>query len=88
MPIESSHQLTRRLSFWVRTLANEKGIKLAHLADHAGIGRTTMWRLLDVNHRGPSDPRLSTVQALAKALGVKPTALLDITPLEQQKQAS
>lgn len=88
MAMESNHQLTRRLSFWVRTLAGEKGIKLAHLADHAGIGRTTMWRLLDVNERGPSDPRLSTVAALAKALGVRPIDLLDSTPVEEQKQAS
>ncbi len=73
-------QLTRRVSFWVRHLAGKKGIALAHLADHAGIGRTTMWRLLDVNDKGPSDPRLSTVAALARALDVEPQALIEPPP--------
>lgn len=76
-------QLTRRVSFWVRHLAGKKGIALAHLADHAGIGRTTMWRLLDVNDKGPSDPRLSTVAALARALDVEPQSLIEPTPDDQ-----
>lgn len=54
----------------IRALAARKGIALAHLADRAGIGRTTMWRLLDVNQRGPSDPRVSTILGLAGELGV------------------
>jgi DNA-binding phage protein len=70
-------KLTRRVSFWVRHFAGKRGIALAHLADRAGIGRTTMWRLLDVNERGPSDPRLSTVAALATALGVEPQSLME-----------
>lgn len=63
-------EIVWRVSRNVRRLAAERGIALAHLADRAGIGRTTLWRLLDVNERGPSDPRLSTVNALAQALGV------------------
>lgn len=79
--------LTRRVSFWVRHLASQKGMALAHLADHAGIGRTTMWRLLDVNDKGASDPRLSTVNALAIALDVKPQKLIEPTPGEDAKLA-
>lgn len=60
----------------VSRLAAERGMARAHLADHAGIGRTTMWRLLDVNDQGRSDPRLSTVAALARALEVSPVELL------------
>jgi len=74
--------LTRRVSFWVRHLAGKKGMALAHLADHAGIGRTTMWRLLDVNNKGASDPRLSTVNALAEALDIEPQLLIEPTPDE------
>ncbi len=73
----SQSTLTRRVSYWVRYFAGERGIALAHLADRAGIGRTTMWRLLDVNERGPSDPRLSTVAALASALDVEPQVLME-----------
>jgi len=60
----------------VRRLAAARGLALAHLADRAGIGRTTLWRLLDVNDKGPSDPRLSTLEALATELGVDVTDLL------------
>lgn len=69
-------ELVRVISDNVRRLAAERRIPLAHLADRAGIGRTTMWRLLDVNERGPSDPRFSTLAALAEALEVEVQALM------------
>ena len=72
--------LVRNISANVRHLAGERGIPLAHLADRAGIGRTTMWRLLDVNERGPCDPRLSTIAALATALEVTVAELLAEPP--------
>lgn len=59
----------------LRRLAKRKGIALAHLADRAGIGRTTLWRLLDTSGHGPSDPRLSTLAALASVLHVDVTEL-------------
>lgn len=68
--------LVRNISANLRRLAHRRGIALAHLADRAGIGRTTLWRLLDVNERGPSDPRLSTLAALATALAVEVADLL------------
>ena len=52
----------------IRRLAKRRGITLARLADHAGIGRTTLWRILDAHDRGPSDPRLSTLAALVVVL--------------------
>lgn len=67
---------SRSLADNIQRLAKRRGIALAHLADRAGIGRTTLWRLLDVNGRGASDPRLSTMTALAVELGVHPADLL------------
>lgn len=60
----------RDVSRNIRRLANARGIPLAHLADRAGIGRTTIWRILDVNEKGPSDPRVGTLTVIASALGV------------------
>ena len=78
--------LVRHISRNVRRLAAERGIPLAHLADRAGIGRTTMWRLLDVNETGPSDPRISTIQALATALDVRTVELME-PPTEDTETA-
>jgi len=60
----------------LRRLADEKGMPIVHVADHAGIGRTTLWRILDVQERGATDPRLSTLDALAGALEVDVLDLL------------
>lgn len=60
----------------LRRLAAKHDMPMAHLADHAGIGRTTMWRILDANDRGASDPRLGTIEALADALDVDVVDLL------------
>lgn len=65
-----SRPLPATISANLRRLAAKRGIALAHLADRAGVGRTTLWRLLDVHERGPSDPRLSTLEQLATALSV------------------
>jgi transcriptional regulator with XRE-family HTH domain len=69
-------RLTRVAAANIRRLAKSRRIALAHLADRAGIGRTTLWRLLDTNAKGPSDPRLSTLVALAAVLGVEVAELL------------
>lgn len=60
--------IVRLIAANVRRLAKRRGLALAHLADRAGVGRTTLWRLLDAGDRGPSDPRLSTLAALAAVL--------------------
>ena len=58
----------------VRRLAARSGLSLAHVADFAGLGRTTTFRLL--SSEDPSDPRLSTVDALAALFRVQPADLL------------
>lgn len=78
---ENIGRFARAMARNVQRLAAERCIPLAHLADKAGIGRTTMWRMLDVHDKGASDPRLSTVGKLADALGVSPGELLvDVEP--------
>lgn len=57
-------------------LASEQGTQRMRLAIGAGIGPTTLWRFLDVNGKGPSDPQLSTIEALASQLGVTVAELL------------
>lgn len=76
-------KITSRVSYWVRKHAETRGIALSHLADHAGIGRTTMWALLNVNNKGASDPRLSTVNALAEYLDLDITDLLKKVPSQE-----
>jgi DNA-binding phage protein len=68
--------LIRVIAANIRHLAEKRGIAIAHVADKAGIGRTTMWKLLDAGERGASDPRLSTIEAIAKALGVEAPELM------------
>ncbi|HEX7151677.1 MAG TPA: helix-turn-helix transcriptional regulator [Thermoanaerobaculia bacterium] len=57
----------------VRELRTARGWTQEHLAEESGMN----W--LQVGHieRGASDPKLSTIIRLAKALGVKPGELLD-----------
>jgi transcriptional regulator with XRE-family HTH domain len=62
----------KRLARNLRRLASERGIALAHLADRAGIARSTLGRLLD----GSGDVRVSTLAVLAAALGVQLCELL------------
>jgi len=64
----------------LRRFAAARGLTMSHLADHAGIGRTTMRRLLDPNDKGASDPRLGTLEALADALEVDLADLLRPAP--------
>lgn len=80
--MNASPDLSRILADNIQRLARRRGIALAHLADRAGIGRATLWRLLDVNRRGPSDPRLSTVASLAAVLCVRPADLLRAQALD------
>ncbi len=52
----------------VEALAKRRGLHLDDLAAAAGIGRSTLYRL--------HDPRVSTVQAIASALGITIDRLL------------
>mgnify|MGYP001606275377 CR=1 FL=1 len=65
----SPKQMGRRL----KKLREERGMSRADLAEAAGISREYV-RLLEA---GRYDPTVGTLQRLAKALGVKVTALLE-----------
>lgn len=60
------------LERYVRRLAHERGWTLVDLAQHAGVGRETIYRMF--NQRSP---RFDTLLKLADALDTTPGALLD-----------
>lgn len=64
----------RNLAANVRRLARRHGLPLTHLADFAGLGRTTTFRLLTADD--PSNPRLSSIEALADVFRVPAADLL------------
>ena len=57
----------------IRALRTVKGWSQAKLAERAHLTRVYVIRL----EAGRQDPSLSTINALAKALGVKPARLLE-----------
>ncbi|MEZ4437170.1 MAG: helix-turn-helix transcriptional regulator [bacterium] len=63
----------RNVAANVRRLAAQHGLPIAHVADFAGLGRNTLFRLLSDE---PTDPRLSTVDALAAVFSVPAADLL------------
>jgi len=65
-------ELHKRLAANVRRIANERGISLTHLPDHAGITRSHFWAVL----AGDKSPTLRWLQTLAKALDVDVADLL------------
>ncbi|MEZ4435422.1 MAG: helix-turn-helix transcriptional regulator [bacterium] len=64
----------------MRRLAKERDLSLVHVADFAGIGRTTLFRLINLST--PCDPRLSTLAAVAAVLDVEPAALVALPNCE------
>lgn len=66
----------KRLGRNPRRLTAERGMALSHLADRAGLGRSTLWRLL----AGSGDVRVSTLAVLAAALEVQMSELLADVP--------
>jgi transcriptional regulator with XRE-family HTH domain len=57
----------------LRKLRREKGLSQAALADRADLSREYVNKI----EAGKYDPPLSTINALAKALRVKPSRLLE-----------
>ena len=73
----ASHALLQIIAMNIRYYASLNDIAIAHLADQAGVGRTTIWRLLDANATGNrSDPRTSTLVDIAGVLKVPVTDLM------------
>jgi transcriptional regulator with XRE-family HTH domain len=57
----------------IRKARLQRGIKITHLAQLTGISRRT----LQYVERGVSIPRISTVQAIARVLGVNMGVLIN-----------
>lgn len=57
----------------LKRLREAQGLTQEALAEKAGISRTYIARLETAKH----DPTLTVIEKLAKALGVKPSQLLD-----------
>lgn len=71
----------------IRRFAEKQGRALAHLADEAGIGRTTLWRILDVSGTGGGNPSINTVAAMAKVLGVELEDLVTVDATARERAA-
>ena len=57
----------------IKALRERRGLTQEQLAEKAGIGRSYLARL----ETARQDPTLSTLEKLAKALGVKVSTLVD-----------
>jgi len=78
MPIRDSQKMTSmplaiQFGIRVRELRQATGMSQEAFAFHAGIARSYMSRL----ERGKAEPRFEMLETLAKALGVKPSQLLE-----------
>jgi XRE family transcriptional regulator, regulator of sulfur utilization len=64
--------LSAALASNVRRLREATGISLAQLADRSGVAKATLFKV----ERQHTNPTLDTIVAIADALGVEPTSLL------------
>jgi transcriptional regulator with XRE-family HTH domain len=62
-----------RMAARLKTLRERRGMTQEQLAKKSGVGRSHLARL----ETGRQDPTLSTIEKLAKALGVKVGRLLE-----------
>jgi transcriptional regulator with XRE-family HTH domain len=65
--------LKERMAARLKTLRERRGMTQEQLAKKSGVGRSHLARL----ETGRQDPTLSTIEKLAKALGVKVGRLLE-----------
>jgi transcriptional regulator with XRE-family HTH domain len=63
----------RRVAIRIKALREKRGLSQQALAEKAGLSRTYLARL----ETARQDPTLSTLEKLAKALGVPVSALLE-----------
>ena len=63
----------------MRSLRSAAGISLAQLADLSGIAKATLFKVEQRN----TNPTLETISAIAGALGVEPTELLQPGPIDE-----
>lgn len=62
-----------RMATRIKALREQRGMTQEQLAEKAGVSRTYLARL----ETARQDPTLSTLEKLAKALGVKATRLIE-----------
>lgn len=65
----SLHTVSRQA---VQAIRLAKALSMAEVAERSRLGRTTVWKI----ETGVVTPRMSTLRALAKGLGVPVSALL------------
>ena len=65
--------LQKRFGLAVRGARKELDVSQEHLADRAGVHRT----YLSMIERGVGNPTLAVIDQLAKALGTRPSELLE-----------
>ena len=64
---------TKRLGLAIEQARTAKGLSRPQLATKLGLDRTYLWRI----ETGETDPSLTTLRAIASALGVKPATLMN-----------
>lgn len=71
--MDAAHE---RLAERIRTLAEQRGIPLSHVADRAGVGRAHMYDIL----AGRASPSLTWLVKIASVLEVEPGDLISAPP--------
>lgn len=75
--------LSQNLSFFLSIVQAEQGLTLSELAQKLGIARSSLQKML----LGEGNPRLDTVERMAKKLNVDPALPLACSRSEQQLEA-
>jgi transcriptional regulator with XRE-family HTH domain len=72
MDTESSDRITQAIAAELRAARGRKNITRDELADRAGVGRSTVWRI----EKAEREVKMSQLYALCEVLGVTPSTLL------------
>ncbi|WP_322075347.1 helix-turn-helix domain-containing protein [Burkholderia cenocepacia] len=75
---ELNHNVTGRLSAWVKAARLAHHMSLVNLAELTGISRNTLWRI----ENRSSNVRLSTVDTLVECFQINPSQLLVARPAD------
>lgn len=75
--------LSQNLSFFLSVVQAEEGLNLSELAQKLGVARSSLQKML----LGQGNPRLDTVERIARKLHVDPTLPLVCSRNERQLEA-
>ncbi len=75
--------LSQNLSFFLSVVQAEEGLNLSELAQKLGVARSSLQKMLLCQ----GNPRLDTVERMARKLNVDPSLLLVCSRNEQQLEA-